>query len=49
MPGKSIFPVLNGDDAAILFCFVFLYLVVAGPGAWSFDAKMKRISADLHA
>jgi putative oxidoreductase len=34
---KSFFPVLNGGDAAILYCFVFLYLVVAGSGTWSVD------------
>ncbi|MES5098866.1 DoxX family protein [Agrobacterium sp. BA1120] len=34
---KSVFPVLNGGDAAILFCFIFLYLVAAGPGAFSID------------
>lgn len=38
----SPFPVLNGGDAAILFCFVFLYLVFAGPGAWSVDAMRTR-------
>jgi len=35
-PG-NFFPANNGGDAAILFCFVFLYLVFAGPGAWSLD------------
>ena len=35
---RSFFPVLNGGDSAILFCFVFLYLAFAGPGAWSLDA-----------
>ena len=35
---RSFFPVLNGGDAAILFCFVFLYLFIAGPGSWSVDA-----------
>jgi putative oxidoreductase len=35
-PG-SFFPAINGGDAAILFCFVFLYLSAAGPGAWSID------------
>jgi putative oxidoreductase len=35
----SFFPVNNGGDAAILFCFVFLYLVFAGPGAWSINKK----------
>lgn len=35
---QSFYPALNGGDAAILFCFVFLYLVFAGPGPWSIDA-----------
>lgn len=33
----SFFPAINGGDAAILFCFFFLYLVAAGPGAFSVD------------
>ena len=37
-PG-SIFPSINQGDAAILFCFVFLYLVFSGPGAWSVNKK----------
>lgn len=36
---SSFFPTLNGGDAAVLFCFVFLYLVFAGPGAWSVNKK----------
>ena len=35
----NLFPVNNGGDSAILFCFVFLYLVFAGPGAWSVNKK----------
>lgn len=38
---RSAFPVLNGGDAAILYCFVFLYLAVAGAGPWSLDAIRK--------
>ncbi len=34
---KNFFPVLNGGDAAILYCFVFLYFFVVGAGAWSLD------------
>ena len=34
----SLFPLHNGGESAVLFCFVFLYLVFAGPGAWSLDA-----------
>ena len=36
------FPALNMGDAAILFCFVFLYLSAAGPGPWSADAALRR-------
>lgn len=36
------FPALNGGDAAILYCFVFLYFVFAGPGPWSVDAMRSR-------
>ena len=39
---KSVFPALNGGDAAILYCFVFLYLVFAGPGLWSIDRMRER-------
>lgn len=34
---QGFFPVNNGGDASILYCFVFLYLVFAGPGAISVD------------
>ena len=36
---KSVFPIQNGGDAAILYCFTFFYLFFAGPGCWSLDAK----------
>ena len=39
------FPVNNGGDAAILFCFTFTYLVFAGPGAWSVDEMRQRKAA----
>jgi putative oxidoreductase len=38
---KNWLPILNGGDLAILFCFVFLYLWVAGPGPWSIDARRR--------
>ena len=34
---KSFWPVLNGGDAAVLYCFVFLYFAAAGGGPWSVD------------
>ena len=38
---QSTFPSVNGGDAAILFCFVFLYIAAAGPGPWSADASLR--------
>jgi putative oxidoreductase len=34
---KGFYPLLNGGDAAVLYCFVFLYFALAGGGAWSLD------------
>jgi putative oxidoreductase len=34
---KGFYPAVNGGDAAILYCFLFLYLVAAGPGALALD------------
>ena len=39
--GGTIIPVANGGDGAVLFCFIFLYLVFAGPGAFSLEAMLK--------
>ncbi len=42
---RSPFPVLNGGDGAILYCFIFLYLAAAGGGAWSLDHGRRRNGA----
>lgn len=36
---QGFYPVMNQGEAAILFCFVFLYIAAAGPGPWSVDRK----------
>lgn len=36
----SVFPIQNGGDAAILYCFIFLYVFFAGAGVWSVDGLM---------
>ena len=36
--GSVLLPRLNQGETAVLYCFVFLYLVFAGAGAWSVDA-----------
>ena len=35
---QNFFPVNNMGDAAILYCFVFLFFAAAGAGPWSVDA-----------
>src|SRR5215510_13199629 len=39
---RGFFPILNGGELAVLYCFVFLYLAAADPGPWSLDAMRKR-------
>jgi putative oxidoreductase len=34
---RSFYPAVNGGDAAVLYCFVFFYIVLAGAGPWSVD------------
>jgi len=37
---KAALPILNQGDAAVLYCFVFLYFVFVGAGPWSLDAML---------
>ena len=39
---RSFYPAVNQGDGAVLYCFVFLYLVFAGAGSWSLDATALR-------
>ena len=38
---QSPYPINNGGELAALYCFVFLYLVFAGPGPWSLDNALR--------
>ena len=40
---QNFWPVNNMGDAAILYCFVFLYLVFRGPGALSVDGDRRPV------
>lgn len=40
--GALFLPVLNGGDAAILYCFAYLYIFFAGPGPWSVDSARNK-------
>ena len=39
---RGLWPVLNGGELSVLYCFLFLYLSVAGGGKWSIDALRKK-------
>jgi putative oxidoreductase len=39
---KGFFPLANGGELAIFYCFVFLYIALQGPGPWSIDAARSR-------
>ena len=40
---KSFWPIQNGGEEAVLYCFVFLYMATRGAGIWSIDGASKRI------
>jgi putative oxidoreductase len=46
--GRNFFPILNGGELAVLYCFVFLFLSAAGPGPWSLDALLRREPGHAH-
>lgn len=39
---RGFFPIQNGGEEAVLFCYVYLWLVMAGAGAWSLDRLVER-------
>jgi putative oxidoreductase len=41
---QSFYPILNGGESAVLFCFVFLYIAAAGGGPWSLDKLLFKKS-----
>ncbi len=42
----GFYPAVNAGEPAILFCFIFLYLAAAGPGAWSIDEMRAQRRAE---
>ena len=39
--GQVLLPLLNAGELSVLYCFVFLYFVFSGAGAWSLDAAIR--------
>jgi putative oxidoreductase len=44
-PQRGFFPLLNGGESEVFYCFAFLYLAFAGAGPWSIDHVWRRESA----
>ena len=42
--GEPLIPMLNQGEAAVLYCFVFLFFAAAGAGTWSVDSMRARSS-----
>ena len=42
---RGFYPIGTGGNLTIMYCFVFLYLFVAGGGEWSLDRLLRRGSA----
>jgi putative oxidoreductase len=43
----NMYPAANGGDAAILFCFIFLYIAAAGPGALNLERLFRQSETRL--
>ncbi len=39
---RGFWPIQNGGELAVLYCFIFLYLSAAGSGRWSLDQMMRK-------
>jgi putative oxidoreductase len=42
---QGFYPIVNQGELAVVYCFVFLYLAVAGGGSWSLDAAFRGTGA----
>lgn len=40
---RGFWPIANGGELAVFYCFVFLYLAAAGGGPWSLDRQWRKV------
>ena len=38
---KAFFPIDNGGELAVIYCFVFLFISAYGSGIWSIDSALE--------
>jgi putative oxidoreductase len=43
--GRGFFPILNGGEPAVVYCWVFLFIAAKGAGIWSADAARGHAAA----
>ncbi len=41
---NGFWTIKNGGELAVVYCFVFLYLVFAGPGPLSLDRHLRKVA-----
>jgi len=46
---RGLFPIANGGEMAVAYCFAFFYIFFRGPGSWSLDSLRKTERADTSA
>ena len=39
----SILPIINKGELAVVYCFLFFYIFLYGPGAWSLDVMLRKV------
>jgi putative oxidoreductase len=39
----SILPIINKGELAVVYCFLFFYIFLYGPGAWSVDVMLRKV------
>ncbi|HYL73145.1 MAG TPA: DoxX family protein [Bryobacteraceae bacterium] len=39
---RGFWPIENGGELAVLYCFIFLYLMSSGAGPWSLDRHVRK-------
>lgn len=44
---RNLFPIVNGGELAVLYCFVFLYIAAQGSGIWSVDAARGLVTPNI--
>lgn len=38
----SFLPIVNKGELAVVYCFLFFYIFLYGPGAWSLDVMLRK-------